>query len=60
MHFFGPLALLCTLPSSFIYAYALALSAQNSVMIFLPNSSLNYPIIFLFIPIGNGLLSFSS
>ena len=60
MHFFVPLAFLCSVSSSNLYAYDFALSAQNSVKIFPPNSSLKRPITFLFLPIGRGLLSFLS
>ena len=58
MHFFVPLAFVCSASSFNFYAYALALSAQNSTMLFPPNSSLKRPITFLFLPIGRGLLSF--
>ena len=60
MHFFVPLAFLCSVSSSNLYAYALTLSAQNSTMLFPPNSSLKRPITFLFLPIGRGLLSILS
>ena len=60
MAFFVPLALLCTLPSSVLYPYAFALSAINLVITFPPSSSLKRPITFLFLPMGNGLLSFLS
>ena len=60
MHFIVPLAFLCSVSSFNLYAYALALSAQNSVTILPPNSSLKRPITFLFLPIGRGLLSFLS
>ena len=43
-----------------MYAYAFALSATTSVIIFPPNPSLKRPGIFLFLPIRSGLLSFSS
>ena len=59
-HFFVPLAFFFSLSSSIKHAYVLALSAQNSFIIFPPNSSLNKPITFLFLPIRSGLLSFSS
>ena len=58
MHFFVPLAFLISVSSSNLYAYAFALSTQNSRMLFRPNSSLKRPITFLFLPIGRGLLSF--
>ena len=57
IHFFVPLDLLCSLPP-YKYAYAFALSAVNSVIIFPPNSSLKIPGTFLLTPIGRVLLSF--
>ena len=60
MYFFVPLAFLCSLSSSIKYAYAFALSAQNSIIIFPPNSSLKRPITYLFLPIGSSLTSFIS
>ena len=50
-HFFVPLAFLLSLSSSIKYAYVLALSAQNYLIIFPPNSPLNKPITSLFLPI---------
>ena len=46
--------------SSSKYEYAFDLSAANSIIIFPPNSSLNRPGTFLFLPIGRGFLSFLS
>ena len=57
-HFFVPLDFLTSLLSSIKYEYVFALSVQNSFIILPPNSSLNNPIIFLFLPIRRGLLSF--
>ena len=58
-HFFVSLAFLTSLSSPIKYECAFALSAQNSYIIFPPNSYLNNLIIFLFLPIGR-VLSFSS
>ena len=56
-HFFVPLDFFTSLLSSIKYECVFALSAQNSFIIFPPNSSLNNPITFLFLPNGRGLLS---
>ena len=55
-HFFAPLDFLCSLSSSIKYAHV---SPTNSYIIFPPNSFLKRSITFLFLPIGNGLLSLS-
>ena len=48
MHFFVTLAFSCSVSSSNLYAYALALSAQDSTMLFPPNSSLKNLLPFYF------------
>ena len=57
-HFFVPLDFLCLLPQSCKYAYAFALRATNSVIIFPPKSFLKRPGTILFTSIGTGPLSF--
>ena len=57
-HFFVTLAFLCLLPSSIKYAYALASSVTNSVIIFPPNSSLKILITLLFLCVKSGLYHF--
>ena len=59
-HFLVPLAFLCSMQSSVKYAYVFGLIATISIILFPPNSSLKRPGIFLFLPIGRGLLSFLS
>ena len=59
-HFVVSLDLLTSLSSSIKYEYVFVLIVQNSFVNLPPNSSLNNPITFLFLPIGRGLLSFSS
>ena len=54
------LAFFFSLSSSIKYVYVFALRETDSFIIFLPNSSLNNLYTFLTIPIGRGLLLFSS
>ena len=55
MHFLVPFAFLHSLSSSNLYEYVFALRQYDSLIILPPNSSLNLPNTFLFLPIGNCL-----
>ena len=57
MPFFAPLAFLSSLPSSVKNEYVLGLKVTNSVIIFQTSSSFIKPMIFLFFPVGKGLLT---
>ena len=53
--FLVPFAFLHSLLPSNLYEYVFALSAQNSLIILPPSSSLNLPNTFFYLAIGNGL-----